>query len=863
MMVGRRGRIIALCIALSLAATARAAGPRQVFDINLPAQSLTTALNRLSEQTGVPVVFPYDLAKGRSSTPVTGRHTALEALTVLLAGTGLSGGLSEKGVLTISSAPMAEQSGETPVTPKPRRAAIAAFFTSIATALTAPAQQPAGAESNSVEEVLVTARKREERLQDVPASVAAVSGETLADLNIVGVAELDAFAPGLTFATNPSRFGSGPSIALRGISTQTQSSAIEDSVGIVIDGVPISRAKAGSFPDLSDIARVEVLRGPQGTLFGMNASAGVISITTKDPTNTFESELTLDYGTYDNRTVGALMSGAIVENKLLGRISVYSKSRDGFVENIFDGSEWEADEQDGFRGKLIYVPNTADTFKLSADLIEQKNDAGSNVIRGFTAVTPQYVRDALAPIAGPENDRINARSLGNNRQRSGGAALQWDHSFDRHTLTAIAAYRNYDQDAHAGTYTWLTPLNEGEQFFTLGFDQYSGEIRLASPGGGRFDYVAGVFLLDNEIDSSVRDPGTLIVQTGGRFGRNALSRVDTFNYAAFGEANFKITDRLAITGGLRWTHEEVDIVVAGLPIAAGLARVGHPLGTTSDSASVGKLSWRTGAQFRLDDDRMLYVSGSTGFKGPAFNSNTSILGNAQETRAEISTNFEVGLKSQFFDRRVTFNIDAFHTLFKDFQTQGGLFLPGNPLSQIVLLNAGELVTKGIETELAASLGESTWIGMNAAYIDATFKEYRNAPCYPGAALTIPSCANNVQDLSGTRLPNTPKWNINFAAKQDFAVPGTTWRGIASLDYSWRSSVQWHNLGSPAGIEGSYGVLGASLGARSDNERVHVKVYGKNLTDKFHTSGISVGDQITHFLPPDYRRVVGIDATFRF
>ena len=244
----------------------------------------------------------------------------------------------------------------------------------------------------------------------MPASIAAVSGETLADMNIVGVTELDTFAPGLTFATNPSRFGTGPAVALRGISTQTQSTAIEDSVGIVIDGVPISRAKAGAFPDLSDIARIEVLRGPQGTLFGMNASAGVISITTTDPTNAFESQVSLDYGTYDNRTLSALVSGALIEDRLLGRISVYSKSRDGFVENIFDGSEWEADEQNGFRSKLLFMPTTADTLKLSGDFIQQKNDAGSNIIRGFTAVTPQYVRDQLGAIAGPENDG-STRSL--------------------------------------------------------------------------------------------------------------------------------------------------------------------------------------------------------------------------------------------------------------------------------------------------------------------------------------------------------------------------------------------------------------------------------------------------------------------
>jgi iron complex outermembrane recepter protein len=854
-----------LCVSLCLGAGVQAES-RRVYELDVAAQSLATALNEFSAQTGLPVVFPFELTRGKTSSGIRGRYMLREALDALLAGTGLSGGLSDKGVLTISSPAIEQTPGETHVIQKPRRAAVATFFASLAASINAPAQNPtAGQEADrQVEEVIVSARKREERLQDVPASIAAASGETLAGLNIVSVAELDMVAPGLTIATNPSRFGTGPTIAVRGISTQTQSIAIEDSVGIVIDGVPISRAKAGSFPDLSDIERVEVLRGPQGTLFGMNASAGVISLTTKDPTNAFESELSLDYGTYDSRTLSAIVSGALIEDKLLGRLSAYDKSRDGFVENIFDGSEWEADDQTGARGKLILLASPSDTFKLSGDFTEQKNDAGANIIRGFTAVTPQYVRNSLASIAGPENDRINARPLGNNRQRAGGASLQWDHEFGDYTLTSIAAYRSYDQNAHAGTYTWLTPLNEGEQFFRLGFDQYSGEMRLASPTGRRLEYVVGAFLLDNKIDSFIHDPSTLLVQNGTRFGRHAVSGADTLNYAAFGEANLNVTDRFTVTAGLRWTHEDVSVGITGLPIAAGLSRIGHPLGTTEDSASVDKVSWRAGAQWQFADDKMLYASGSTGFKGPAFNNNTSILGNAQETRSEVSTSFEAGLKSEFLNRRVRFNFGVYHTEFKDFQTQGGLFLPGSPLSQIVLLNAGRLVTKGVETDIAASLGESTEIILNAAYTDATFKEYRNAPCYPGAALTIPSCATNgVQDLTGTRLANTPEWNVNFIAQQELAIPRSTWRAFGALDYSWRGSVQWHNLGSPAGIEGAYGLLGASLGIRSDNDRLRFKVYGKNLTDKFHTSGIAVGEQIMQFVPPDYRRIVGAEAVVRF
>jgi iron complex outermembrane receptor protein len=206
-------------------------------------------------------------------------------------------------------------------------------------------------------------------------------------------------------------------------------------------------------------------------------------------------------------------------------------------------------------------------------------------------------------------------------------------------------------------------------------------------------------------------------------------------------------------------------------------------------------------------------------------------------------------------------VAAFRSHFKDFQAQGGLFLPGSPLSSIVLLNAGKLLTQGFEAELAATLGDSTYLGMNATFIDATFKEFKNAQCYPGQTAAL-GCTSGVQDLTGARLPNTPEWSVNLLGSQEFALPGTSWRGYITGDYSWRSSVQWHNLDSPYGVEPSYGLLGASLGVRSENDRVNFKLYGKNLTDKFHTSGIAVGEQVTHFLPPDYRRVIGIDATFR-
>jgi iron complex outermembrane receptor protein len=837
-----------LCLALA-SASALGAMPdaKTPHHFKIAQGQLADALEALSEQSGTQIMYESPVAKDLRVAALNDTLSVGDALDRLLAKTDLRADRVNDRTVVLRR--VAEAKPATSAPSRPTRVAVASTSTE--------------ATAGQVEVVTVTARKREERLQDVPASIAAASADKISQLNMVSVTELDAVAPGLTFVTNPSRFGSGPAIALRGVSTQTQGSGVQDSVAIVIDGVVYERAKAGAFPDLSDTERVEVLRGPQGTLFGKNASAGVISITTKDPSEDFLSEAAVGYSDYNSIDVRGSMSGALIDDSLTGRISAYRKSRDGYVENIYDGSEWEDDEQTGFRGKLILAASDSDRLKLSADYVEQKNGGGANIIRAFTPQTPQYVIEDLGSIVGLENDKINARSLGENRQKARGAAVQWDRALGDYDLTTLVAYRSYNQDFHAGTYTWLTPRNDGDQFGYTDQDQYSAEIRIASPTDGPVDYVAGLYMLNNETEIGLRDPGTLTVGTTTRQASSQISNVESLNYAAFAEATAEVTEHLSFTAGLRWTHDDVEMKVVGLPIAPGTVRFRHPLGVTEDEATASKVSWRAGAQWRADEDRMFYLSAATGFKGPGFNVNIAAIGDSQQVRPETSISYEAGVKSQFFDRRMTLNLNVFHSTFEDFQTQGGLIEPSNPNARLVLLNAGKLKTQGFEAEIAALVGESLELGGNAAYIDATYDEFANAQCYPGQPQGAGQCVGTVQDLSGARLPNSPRWNFNVFSKYQFPVPGIAWNGFATLDYGWRDSIQWNPLGSPYGIEPSYGLLGASIGMRTQNEHVNIKLYGKNLTNQFHTSGIVVGTVVTHFLPPDYRRIVGIDVSFSY
>ncbi|OYX32357.1 MAG: hypothetical protein B7Y99_08605 [Caulobacterales bacterium 32-69-10] len=723
-----------------------------------------------------------------------------------------------------------------------------------------------GAGDARVDEVIVTAQKREERLQDVPVSIAAATEQMLADQSIVSLTELDTVAPGLTFFSNPGRFGSGPSIALRGVTTQTQSAGVQDSVGLVLDGVVISRGKAGAFPDLSDVAQVEILRGPQGTLFGKNASAGVISITTKDPTPELNAAASYTYATHNTQIARVSASGPIVADRLLGRISVYKSSRDGYVRSIADNQTFEKDDQTGGRIKLLYTPSAEDDFRLSADFVRQKNDGGAAVPRILLPTSPAYLVPYLAPLIGDgvENDKVNNRAkIAENVHKSGGLSLEWNRRLQGHTLTTVAAWRYFSQDyEQEDSYGTLTPIDRGHQKGFHKLHQYSLEARIASTHSGPLQYVVGAFAFADKNNVGTRFPrGILSLPANIVLGRNYISDTKSRNAALFGEANYKLLDGLTLIAGGRLAHEKGDVIIDGFPIPEGQVRNGHPVGRTVDSAEVDKLSWKTGLQWRMAPDVMLYGTYSTGFKGPGFNVNTSVLGDAQPVKSELVESFEAGVKASFWDRRVAVNLAAFSSDFTDFQTQGTIFPNGvtNP-GQIVLLNAGAMRSRGFEWEVQVRPLPRMELSFNGAYIDAKFTDFANAPCYTGQVRGAGRCSSSgTQNLDGFPLPNTPEWSYNLFAKQGFDAP-LGLQGYVTVDYSWRDTLQWDVLQSPFQLEKGYGLLGASIGLVTADGRLEAKLFAKNLTDKFHTSGVQGTNQ---FLPPTYTRFIGIELAVRY
>jgi len=328
--------LLTVCLVLFLISTAQA--QQQVYDINLPAQTVAKSLNSLSEQTGIPVLFPYDLAGNRRAKPVAGHYTLLQALDILLEGTGLSGGLSDKGVLMISPVESATPN-DRGKDMKRENGFFSKLIVSLAAILTAPAgmaQGGAGQAKGALEEIVVTAQKREQSIQDVGMAITALGQDRLVDAQVQNIQDLQGMAPGLTLGES---FGFAQ-IMVRGIGTDNPFAGGDPSVAMHVDGVVTGQSSA-QLGSLFDIQRIEVLRGPQGTLYGRNNTGGSINVITNKPTEDVSGYGRFTVGNHELFQFDGAVSGPLSE-QLLGRLAVKIVERGGYGENLFNGDQIDA-----------------------------------------------------------------------------------------------------------------------------------------------------------------------------------------------------------------------------------------------------------------------------------------------------------------------------------------------------------------------------------------------------------------------------------------------------------------------------------------------------------------------------------------
>jgi len=695
-------------------------------------------------------------------------------------------------------------------------------------------------ESVSLQAVTVTATRRAESLQKVPVAVSVVDGEQLERDNRNGVASIVQQVPSLNFRTGASN--KDTSLFIRGVGTISTSPGVEPTVATVIDGVVYGRPGQATL-DLLDLERIEVLRGPQGTLFGKNASAGVLNIVTKAPTEETHGYINQSYYSGNESRTRFGIGGSLIPDTLKGSLTTLFGSYDGNVDNRANGHEVNGYNRKGVRGKLEFTPNDDLTLTLAADYMQSHDDAPNGVVS--KALTPAFA-GALAPVSASGHSRDIASDYRSHVEDiNKGLSAQLDWNLGDYTLTSITAWRGWDntqwQDGdRLATITSAFPGTEDKG--DLSYDQYSQEVRLASPKGEFVEYVGGLFYMHGKDDETYRR--TLVTPTGSQRGVADYTTTSD-SYSAFGETTLNFTSRLRGIAGLRWTHDDLEYDHRRVSTSATTVSGIQP-GTRS-SGSVDEDGWsgRLGVQYDLSDDVMAYVTYSRGYKGPAYN----VFFNMQPRdtdalKPETSNTWEAGIKASAWDNRLTSNLAVFHSEYDNYQAN----FFDTVANQVVtrLINAGSVSTEGVELDYALQATQNLKLSGALAYTRARIDQFS---CPAGAAA---SC-----NVDGKTLPYSPDWKSYVRA--DYSIPLANGLDVElGTDYSWQSEVQYDISQNPDTKQGAYGIWNASIALADYTNGWRVALLGKNLADKSYSPMLASGSgYIYRAVPRDDERYFGV------
>ncbi|PAW56127.1 TonB-dependent receptor [Pseudomonas moraviensis] len=720
----------------------------------------------------------------------------------------------------------------------------------------APAGKPA-ANSSQLETVTVTTRRREESSQDVPTPMSVVSGQTLETQRVYRIQDLQQLVPSVNVAYMHARQSS---VSIRGLGNNPASDGLEGSVGLYIDNVYLGRPGMAVF-DLMDIEQLEVLRGPQGTLFGKNTTAGVINISTRAPTFTPERSIETSVGEDGYFQTKGTISGPL-NDELAGRFSAYRTRSDGDIKNEYNGHDLNGGSRDGFRAQLLFKPHEDFNLRWIGDYNEEDSSAGTRVLYN-TGPTINGVNlyqsranAAGATLVNGSHRKVNLDNDQHVTVHQGGTSVEanWTLPSD-FTLTSISSYRFWN----------FTPANDDGLNVAATYNagvsvedkQYSQEFRLASPKGEFFDYVVGAYYFGSDLDNKSFAYYGPQADIWNGTPRGALANVGsvgnghikTDSFALFAQGTWHLTERLDFTAGVRGTYEEKNAwVTRNAPVggatvtgAAATARRGRT--GAYDSGDLNQYSSSPSGllnlSYRITDDLLGYATLSHGEKSGGVN---LAVGSAPTAGAdslligtERANNAELGFKSTLWDRRLQLNANVFWTQVNAYQTNAY-----DDVNRVqYLTNAGSVRSRGVEFESTVIPLRGLTLNFNGSYNDVSYLSYKDAPCPPEVSQAPGAPASC--DLSGHQVVGASKWIGNANGKYEWNLANGL-QPYVTGSYAFRSKAVGTVEDSDYGQIPSYAVVNLSTGLRGDFNQGQwdVSLWLKNAFDKTYYTTLWTG-----------------------
>lgn len=714
------------------------------------------------------------------------------------------------------------------------------------------------AQSHVVEDIVVTAEKRAEGLQNIPIAITAVSGETLQKAGVREVGDLVQLTPSLQFGTRSTNVF----IAMRGIGQAGQDIGSQSGVSVALDGVPLLNHFMMN-PAFFDLERVEVLRGPQGTIAGRNATGGAINIYSNGPTEDPSGEVSVTLGNYDRTGIRGFVNGPLTEN-LSGRLAFQSERADGWLRNAFLGRSNDDTDVTQLRGSLLYQPTENFRIRALAEYTRDRSDPSFALVMG-RAVVGVPAPDELPGYAYPRNDLDNLTAYYNEPNMRDVEGIRssvmatWDISPNL-TITSTTGFiqhnidlENIDNDG--------TPA-PASKFDLIAIDakQWSQEFTATAALGDRADLIAGLFYMHG--DSA--EPLYLSTETVN----NALvllpsEKLDS--YAVYAQLRYQLTDRLRATVGGRYTIDDKSYY---------LDAVSSNVIKTADD------SWKAFTpRFVLDytptDTTLLYASVSRGFKSGGFNTLGDVGRPVNFFDPEFVWNYETGVKATLFDRRLRFGLTAFYADYTNLQASIFRLNEDTGVRFPRVENSPTAKIKGVELEFEATpLSGLRFMG-SLTRLDAKYGAFcNNDPLEPNRP-TDPGCVGvtlgdgsplppGALDLSGNQLAQAPKWQASLSGEYSFPIT----EGLnmtARADYKWQSEVYFDFYNTPLNREGAYGLLNASLAISTLNRDWAVTGWVRNATDERYVtqSNTRVAANPSRIGSIGAPRMYGVTLTRRF